>query len=879
MVKNPEKYRVLEQNSLWRAWGPYLAYRQWGTVREDYSPDGSCWEYFSHEQSRSRAYRWGEDGLFGISDINCWLCLSPTFWNHRDSILKERLFGLTGPEGNNGEDVKECYFHLAATPSHSYMKFLYRYPQNPFPYPQLIEENKKRAQGVPEFELTDTGIFDRNEYFDIYVEYAKANPEDILIRITVENKANHPAPLYVLPTIWFRNTWSWGRLGDAYPAKPRLSLTKREWIQAHHSNLQVMCFTADSSHGHNIPLFTENETDYELLFNLENPYPFVKNSFHKFIIEQDRRAVNPMPFGTKACFLSKAVIRAQASKVFKYRLFSEAESCEDPFDEDFDAIFEKRINETRQYYDALLPSSLSAEEKEVSVRAYSGLILTKQFYFFALKEWRQGDPSQPPPDSNRGKIRNVGWDHLYNRDILSMPDKWEYPWFAAWDTAFHMIPFARLDPIFTKHQLLLFLREWYLHPNGQIPAYEFAFSDVNPPVHAWACWRVYKMTAPRGQRDRTFLARAFHKLLLNFTWWVNQKDLRGNNLFSGGFLGLDNIGVFDRSAPLPEGQYLEQADATAWMAFYSTTMLSMALELASQDPSYSDIASKFFEHFVAISDAINRYGGSGLWNETDGFYYDKLHTKDGASSIRVRTLVGILPIIAVIVLDEEFIQHLPAFRKRMLWFLENRKDIAQNVSYKRAKGDRDMRLLSILTKERLERMLLRIFDEEEFLSPFGIRSLSKIHSQFPYELATEAGLSRVEYNPGESNTTMFGGNSNWRGPIWFPVNFLIIEALERYHYFYGDDFTIEFPTGSGVRMNLLQISKNISGRLAKLFLRNDAGNIPCLGDHHLFSNNQDWKDNIFFHEYFHGDTGRGLGACHQTGWTALVTQCLERIAK
>jgi len=878
---DPERYRLSEkQHKLWREWGPYLAYRQWGTVREDYSADGSCWDNVPHDHARSRAYRWGEDGLFGICDIGCNLCFSPTFWNCNDEILKERLFGLTGPQGNNGEDVKEVYYHLNALPSHSYLKALYRYPISPYPYQRLLRESYKRQRGEPEFELVDSGVFDRNEYFDIEIEYAKASPRDILIRITVTNRAPYPFPIVVMPQLWFRNTWSWGRVGEDYPSKPRLFLNKSGMVSVNHANLVSYDFAVDPENGTNSFYFTENETNYERLFDLKNPYPFVKDSLHECLVNNNRKVVNPLPHGTKVGAAVKVLIGAGQSRVFKYRLFQERAEGAVLFDENFDRVFDTRIDESRRFYDKIIPANLNSRERMVVEQAYSGLIWNKQFYYYAIKEWREGDPGHPPPPPSRKNVRNVGWDHLFNRDILSMPDKWEYPWYAAWDTAFHMIPFARLDPIFTKHQLLLFLREWYMHPNGQIPAYEFAFSDVNPPVHAWACWRVYKIAAAQGQRDRVFLARAFHKLIVNFTWWVNRKDIHGNNLFSGGFLGLDNIGVFDRSAPLPPGQHLEQADATAWMAFYCTTMLSIALELASQDPSYSDIASKFFEHFVSISDAINNFRGTGLWNEADGFYYDQLLATENVHHIRVRSLVGLLPLLAVSVIDESLIQNLPNFKRRMSWFFSHRPDLLKSVEYKRAGGPsgREVRLLSLPTKDRLLRVFSRLFDEGEFLSPFGIRSLSKVHLKYPYELNTHGVTYRVDYTPGESQTAMFGGNSNWRGPIWFPVNYLLVEALERYHHFYGDDFKVEYPTNSGVMKTLLEISQDICWRLTRLFVNEESRPPPYLGVREKELGPRFWQNTVLFNEYFDAESGRGLGACLQTGWTALVSQCFENVA-
>jgi hypothetical protein len=887
-LKDPESRRLIqdqEQNLIWRRWGPYLSYRQWGTVREDYSYDGSCWDYFSHDQSRSRTYRWGEDGIFGITDINCTLCLAPTFWNHRDPIIKERFFGLTGNEGNNGEDVKECYYHIAATPTHSYLKALYKYPQRPFPYVKLLKKNQKLKRGQPEFELIDSGVFDHNEYFDIFIEYAKKTPNDILLRITVINRAPHPAPLFILPTIWFRNTWSWGRIGEDFPPKPQLLLNKQRWIVSHHANFEDLYFVADPANGSSIPLFTENESNMKRLFNLENAYPYVKDSFHRYLIDKEVAAINPLPQGTKACYLTSSMLRSNETKVFQYRLFNQKEAPRVPFGANFSTIFAKRIAEHNLFYENIAGTDkeVSTEETRVVREAYAGLIWTKQFYYYSVREWFDGDPAQPTPDPRRKLNRNKNWEHLYNRDIISMPDKWEYPWYAAWDLAFHAVAFAKIDPAFAKHQLILMLREWYMHPNGQIPAYEFAFSDVNPPVHAWAVWRVYKITAPKGKRDREFLAKAFHKLLLNFTWWVNQKDQNGKNLFSGGFLGLDNIGVFDRSPPYPIGEELEQADATAWMAFYCSQMLAIALELATFDPAYSDIASKFFEHYVSISDAINRSGGTGLWHQLDGFYYDQLHFKDNrVQQLRVRSLIGLIPLLAVGILEDAVVEKLPGFKRRLTWFLEHRKDISERITYRR-KGDigyDGVRLLTIPSREQLERILKYLLSDEEFLSPYGIRSLSKIHQDYPYILTVGDREYRVDYTPGESDTTLFGGNSNWRGPIWFPINYLLIEALERYHYFYEDRIKMEFPLGSGNKLSLLEIAEQLSIRLTSIFLPNESDQLrPWAGGDKRYRDDPNWNQLTQFHEFFHADTGKGLGANHQTGWTALVARCSEIVSE
>ncbi len=880
----PEGIRLIEdagRTKNWKRWGPYLSERQWGTVREDYSPDGSSWDYFPHEHARSRAYRWGEDGLLGITDREGRLCFSLALWNRRDPILKERLFGLTGPEGNHGEDVKEVYFYLDSTPTHSYMKALYKYPQAAFPYDLLVEENRRRSRIEPEFELWDTGVFDVGRYFDVIAEYAKASPNDILIRVTVANRGPDASPLDVLPTLWFRNTWSWGRTGEGYWPKPRIRQAGEGSLLAEHSSLGRFRFAADSDPRGKPPefLFTENETNAATLFDSPNGARYAKDAFHEYIVQGRSDAVNPEKTGTKACALYRLAVPAGGGITLRLRLSAEDEEPKEPFGDGFERVFADRIREADDYSSALLPGRLSEEERRIARQGYAGLLWTKQFYHFSVKDWLEGDPAHPAPPASRRHGRNRDWIHLYNRDVISMPDKWEYPWYAAWDLAFHMIPFAEVDPFFAKEQLLLLLREWYMHPNGQIPAYEFAFSDVNPAVHAWAAWRVYKISGPRGGRDRLFLSRVFQKLLLNFTWWVNRKDLHGNHVFSGGFLGLDNIGVFDRSKPMPAGGHLEQADGTAWMAFYCTTMLSMAMELASEDPSYEDVASKFFEHFIAIADAINTLGGSGLWDEEDGIYYDHLHVDGRSIPLRVRSLVGLLPLIAVEILEDEVVDRLPGFRKRMRWFLENRKDLARTVAWMEppgTEGGRGHHLLALPSAERLVRVLRYLLDESEFLSPYGIRSVSRFHRDRPYVFRIGDKEHRVDYVPGESDTGLFGGNSNWRGPIWFPVNYLLVEALERYHRFYGESLRVECPTGSGEWMDLSSVAKELYGRLARIFLPGPGGARPCHGFAPPFVSDPNWRDLLLFHEYFHGDTGRGLGASHQTGWTALVIRCLGK---
>jgi hypothetical protein len=860
----------------WKRWGPYLSERQWGTVREDYSAAGACWDYFTHDHARSRAYRWGEDGLLGICDREGRLCFALALWNGRDPILKERLFGLGGPEGNHGEDVKEAYFYLDSTPTHSYMKALYKYPLGEFPYGWLVSENRRRGLPDQEFEITDTGTFDEGRYVDVYAEYAKASPNDLLIRITLANRGVEAASLHVLPTLWFRNMWSWGRIGEGYGPKPRISEDSGTLLAAHH-NLGRFRLHAGPGPDGSPPgfLFTENETNGVRLFGSPNPSPYVKDAFHDYVIHGRAEAVNPEKVGTKAAVHYRFDVPARGEVTLRLRLSSEDEAPRGPLDASFDGIVRSRQKEADEFYRERLPEGLPEEEARVVRQGFAGLLWSKQFYHYVVAHWLQGDPAQPAPPPSRSMGRNHDWTNLYNRDVLSMPDKWEYPWYAAWDLAFHMIPFAEVDPQLAKEQLVLLLREWYTHPSGQLPAYEFAFSDVNPPVHAWACWRVYKMTGPRGRRDRLFLSRVFQKLLINFSWWVNRKDPQGDNLFSGGFLGLDNIGAFDRSKPLPNGAHLEQADGTAWMAFYCTTMLSMALELAREDPAYEDLASKFFEHFVAISDAMNNLGGTGLWDEQDGYYYDQLSIDGAAIPVRIRACVGWTPLYAVEVLEGDVLERFPGFRKRLDWFLENRQDLTRQISYLEASDDasRGHRLLAIPSRERLLKVLRYILDENEFLSPYGLRSISKVHKSNPCVLELGGTNYRVEYVPGESNTPLFGGNSNWRGPIWFPVNYLLVEALERYHHFYGESLKVEFPTGSGRLLNLRQVAQEIARRLTSIFLPDSSGLRPYYGGDRRLGEDH-WRDLLLFHEYFHGDTGRGMGASHQTGWTALVLRFL-----
>jgi hypothetical protein len=867
----------------WKRWGPYLSERQWGTVREDYSPDGDVWGYFPHDHARSRAYRWGEDGLLGICDRECRLCFAVALWNGRDPIIKERLFGLTSPEGNHGEDVKECYYYLDSSPTHSYLKALYKYPQAEFPYQKLVEENARRTRAQREYEITDTGVFDDGRYFDVQAEYAKNGPDDILIRLTVTNHGGESAPLHLLPTLWFRNCWTWGRTGEGFNAKPWMQKIGATSVQADHESLGKFRWEIEPLRGQGAPeiLFTENQTNLVRLFGTQTNGGFVKDGINDFIVASREASVNPRHIGTKAAALYIIDVPAGGSVSVRMRLCAESDLPRTPFGASFDDVFRRRIRDCDEFYESRYHDNLSQDQRQIIRQAYAGLLWSKQFYCYVVKEWLEGDPTQPKPPAQRKNGRNCDWGHLFNRDVISMPDKWEFPWYAAWDLAFHMLPMAELDPQFAKDQLILFLREWYMHPSGQLPAYEFNLGDVNPPVHAWAAWRVYKIADRRGHRDRPFLARVFQKLMINFTWWVNRKDAVGKHIFGGGFLGLDNIGVFDRSMPLPNGAILEQADGTAWMAFFCSTMLSIALELAREDPVYEDVASKFFEHFVAIVSAINTVGGDGLWHEEDGFYYDKLRVQDRCIPLRLRSLVGVIPLFACTILDQEVADQLPGFNKRMKWFLENETDLARHITpsddVENGKSRRRL-LLAIPQRDRLVRMLRYVLDENEFLSPFGVRSLSKAYEKQPFCVQVNGKELEVRYAPGESDSTLFGGNSNWRGPVWFPLNYLLVEALERYHHFYGDTLEVECPTGSGHMMNLAGVAREIERRLAKLFLPDATGHRPADGDDRRYADRKDWKNLVLYYEHFHAETGRGLGASHQTGWTSLIARCLQDLA-
>jgi len=875
-----------EEGENWKRWGPYLAERQWGTVREDYSSNGEPWEHFTYEDATWRAYRWGEDGILGISDRQCRLCFAIALWNGVDPILKERLFGLTGPEGNHGEDVKEAYFYLDATPTHSYLKGLYKYPQTEFPYERLRNENRNRSRKEPEYELTNTGAFDDDRYFDVQVEYAKAAPEDILIRIRVTNRGPDTAAIEMAPTWWFRNTWSWGETDESTNLEPVISLGADGNCFAAHETLGKYRLQVDPNQRSNW-LFTENQTNTWRHEDASSRRPSCKDAFHLAIVDGQKSALNQRERGTKAAAHSRHQIASGETIELRMRMSDLAAVVENPFGEEFDSIFQQRIEEADEFAKSQCRFGLSEDERKVMRQANAGLIWTKQFYHYIVPDWIEGSSDQGRPKVARDNDRNADWGHLYNRDIISMPDKWEYPWYAAWDSAFHLIPLAKVDPYFAKEQALLFLREWYMHPNGQLPAYEWNFGDVNPPVHAWACWRVYQMTGAPGNQDRVFLERVFQKLLLNFTWWVNRKDIRGKHVFTGGFLGLDNIGVFDRSKPLPTGGHLEQADGTAWMAYYCSSMLSIAFELADGNPAYEDMASKFFEHYVSIAEAMNSLDGTGLWDETDGFYYDHLHLNGHSMPLRIRSIVGLIPLLTVDVLYDDVIERLPGFSKRMNWFLNDRPELGAFMTcmarqssdqLSSAQSEEGLRLLGIPTRDRLGRILRYLLDEDEFLSPFGIRSLSKYHEEHPFEYEFNGEQLRVQYQPAESDSGLFGGNSNWRGPIWFPLNYLLIEALERYHQFYGDSLRVECPTGSGCYMNLLQVADEIRRRLSTLFLANAEANRPCYSRGEELLNDPHWRDLVLFYEYFNAETGRGLGASHQTGWTALIAPILSTLA-
>jgi hypothetical protein len=862
----------------WKRWGPYLSERAWGTVREDYSPNGTAWDYFPHDQARSKAYRWNEDGLAGVSDRHQYICFALALWNRKDPILKERLFGLTGNEGNHGEDVKEYYFYLDNTPTHSYMRYLYKYPQAPFPYAQLVEENRRRDKHSLEYELIDTGVFDNNRYFDVFVEYAKGSVEDLLVRITAANRGPEMAELDLLPTLWFRNTWSWND-EEPKPELHKMTATLLTTVEINHYVLGRRYLYCEGS-----PelLFTENESNNLRLFGVRNSSPWVKDGINDYIVHNVQQAVNPAQVGTKvAAHYPLALDPGEAATIrLRFADVNQSVPAQDLLTKDFDQVFSKRQREADEFYATVIPEHLCPDAKRVMRQGFGGLLWSKQFYHYVVTDWLEGDDKQKPPSPERLHGRNHEWTHLFNSDVISMPDKWEYPWYAAWDLAFHCIPLALVDAEFAKEQLVLMLREWYMHPNGQLPAYEWSFSDVNPPVHAWAALRIYKIDKKRrGKGDTYFLKRVFQKLLLNFTWWVNRKDSEGKNIFQGGFLGLDNIGVFDRSAPLPTGGHIEQSDGTGWMAMYALNLLAMAMELAHEDPSYEDVASKFWEHFVYIAYAMNHRGEDGveMWNEEDGFFYDVLHLSDGNQiPLKVRSMVGLIPLFAVGTLEPDLLDRLPDFKRRLEWFTTHRRDLTTNLASMRRPGMGERRLLSIVGKERLRRILKVMLDEGEFLSPYGIRALSRYHLEHPYMLGVDGHVHRVDYEPAESSTGLFGGNSNWRGPVWFPVNYLLVESLQRFHHYLGDDYKVECPTGSGQMMTLWEVATEISRRLTRPFLRGPEGKRPVHGSTAKFQTDPHWRDLILFYEYFHGDNGAGIGASHQTGWTGLVTKLLQQ---
>lgn len=899
-----EEKRLAEQqrkSKNWKHWGCYVSERAWGTVREDYSADGAAWDYFPFEMARSRAFRWNEDGIAGICDEKQRLCFAVSFWNERDPVLKERFYGVTGQQGNHGEDVKEYYFYLDNTPTHSYMNLLYKYPQSEFPYKQLLDENYKRDKSQPEYELLDTGIFNDDKYFDVFIEYAKDDAEDICIKITAHNRGKETAPLHILPTVWFRNTWTWYEKA----VKPKLEEieTETENLRAVHiEQFEIGAYRLTAANSKEL-LFTENETNFARIFNGQNASPYVKDGIDDYVVQGKKDAVNPEKTGTKAAVHYAFEIPAQQSETVYLRLtkIGEAEVHKsgaitykrtnalkeltaEEFVAECESVFEKRKAEADEFYEDVVPSDLTDDAKSIMRQSLAGMLWAKQYYRYIIKQWLDGDPKFPAPPAERLSGRNHQWKHLYNADVISMPDKWEYPWYAAWDLAFHCVALALIDADFAKAQLILMLREWYMHPNGQIPAYEWKFDDVNPPVHAWAALRVYRMEKKRtGKADRAFLEKVFHKLLLNFTWWVNRKDAEGNNVFEGGFLGLDNIGVFDRSAPLAEGTHVEQSDGTSWMAMFSLNMMAIALELAIGDNVYEDVASKFFEHFVYISDAMNTDGDDGspeLWNEEDGFYYDVLHTRDLRNiPLKVRSMVGLIPLFAVETVEAKWLENLPGFKERMEWFLINRPDLTRDIECIQRPGREDRRLLALVNRDRLKRVLEYMLSEAEFLADYGVRALSRYHKDHPFSIQLDGKTYTVGYEPAESTSGMFGGNSNWRGPVWFPVNFLLIEALQKFDFYFGADFKVEFPTGSGKLMTLWEVSQELSNRLSNLFLRNKDGKRAVYGAIDKFQTDSHWRDYVLFYEYFHGDNGAGLGASHQTGWTGLIAKLLQQLGE
>ncbi len=888
-MTNPERLRLLaakDGQAPWKLWGPYLSERQWGTVREDYSESGDAWGYFSHDQARSRAYRWGEDGLAGISDEKQRLCFALALWNGRDPILKERLFGLTNSEGNHGEDVKEYYFYLDSTPTHAYMKYLYKYPQRPFPYEDLVQTNSQRSRTEMEYELLDTGVFDDDRYWDVFVEYAKEGPEDVLIAITAVNRGPETAVLHLLPTLWFRNTWSWGKES----AKPELRRVDgpagAPAIHAYHPELGELCLYAD---GDPALLFTQNETNQRRIFGAENDSPYVKDAFHRYVVDGEKTAVNPANTGTKAAAHYQITVAPGAQHTIYLRLTTAvptnlppADPNSAPFGSHCHSLLAERLQEADAFYASITPDSVDADAANILRQSLAGMLWTKQYYYYNVDRWLEEHGAHPMDSGSRKGVRNRQWFHMINDDIISMPDKWEYPWYAAWDLAFHNLALVMVDPDFAKNQLDLLLRDLYLHPNGQIPAYEWNFGDVNPPVHAWATLFVFRIDKElHGRGDTEFLTHAFQKLLVNFTWWLNRKDREGRNVFEGGFLGLDNIGVFDRSSALPTGGYLDQADGTAWMAFYCQNMLEIALELAPTDPAvYGAMASKFFEHFMWIAAAMDRVGEhqDEMWDEADGFFYDVLRFPDGtAVRLKVRSMVGLLSLCATTVIEPETLELVPDLLVRARRFLEHRSELAANITMPGTLGLNGRRLLSILNEKKLRRILEYMLSEKEFLSPYGIRSLSRYHEAYPYIFHVNGQEYRVSYLPAESDTGMFGGNSNWRGPIWMPVNILLLRALLQLYTYYGDDFKVECPVGSGQWVTLYEAAKEVGNRLTRLFARDNNGRRPVYGGTEKFQNDPHWRDHLLFYEYFHGDNGAGLGASHQTGWTGVVARVIQML--
>ncbi len=869
IMRTREGLRLCEARAgvAWRRWGPYTSDRQWGTVREDYSAEGEAWTYLPHDHARSRAYRWGEDALCGFAEIKQRWCLGLALWNGKDAILKERLFGLANAEGNHGEDVKELYYHLDATPTHSYMKMLYKYPQGAYPYDALVTENGRRGQDAPEYELIDTGIFDDDRYFDVFVEYAKAAPDDILMRVHIVNRASTPASLTVLPQLWARNSWSWS---EDIP-KPTLEAIAGQEVRVVHRRLQEMRFCTETA---DALLFTENETNVERLYG-ETRQGFFKDGIDQYVVGGIQSAVNPTRRGTKCAALHRITIAAGDEHTLRLRLRPASQTAP-PFD-DFDSVFRSRIEESDEFYAALQSGCGDADHRLVQRQALAGMLWSKQFYYYDVHLWLEGDPRGPKPPPGRGRLRNGDWEHVRAADIMSMPDKWEYPWFASWDLALQCPVLALVDPDFAKEQMLLLTREWFIHPSAALPAYEWSFNDANPPLHAWACWRVFEMDRDtNGAADHLFLKRVFNKMMMNFTWWVNRKDASGRNVFQGGFLGLDNIAIFDRSAPLPTGGELSQSDGTAWMAMYALSMLRIAVELSLQDPAYEDVAAKFFEHFLLIASAE----GNSLWDEQDQFFYDQLNFQDGSKiPLRVRSMVGLIPLFAVIVLLGEEIGRLPQLKTQMDWYLGNRPDLADLVSHWDKPGHEDTTLLSSLRAHRLTCLLRTMLDESEFLSPHGVRAVSKVHERHPYRLQQDGQSFELAYWPAESHSHLFGGNSNWRGPVWMPVNYLLIESLRRLSRYYGPEMRVECPAGSGQMASLSDVAGELSRRLIGLFTRGPDGRRPVHGDHPKLQTDPNFKDLVLFYEYFHGDTGRGVGASHQTGWSGLVALLIQQLAE